>query len=70
MPEEIEKVSRKNGFEKISNLGLDFPLFACVINDVSEDKFELFRPLYDKMTSSESCTGMSAHGLLICRKKL
>ena len=70
MPEEIENVARKNGFEKISNLGLDFSFLACVINDISEEKFELFRPLYDKMTSCESCTGMSAHGLLICRKNL
>ena len=68
MPEEIEKAALEHGLEKVANLGLDFSFMASVINDISEEKFELFKPLYEKMTSYESCTGMSSHALLICRK--
>ncbi len=68
MPEEIERIAYKNGFKKLKNLGLDFSFIASVINDVSDEKFELFRPLYDKMTLHESCTGMSSHALLVCQK--
>lgn len=38
------------------------------IDAMSEEKFELMKPLLDHMTSYESCTGMSNHAVLVCRK--
>lgn len=68
-PEEIEKTSSAHGFEKISDLGTNFMVTMSVVDSMSDEKFELMRPLYDQMTSHESCTGMSDHALLICRRK-
>lgn len=39
------------------------------VDGASDKKFELIKPLYDQMAFHESCTGMSNHALLICRKK-
>lgn len=68
MPEEIEAIAQKYGFSKIKNLGTDFFITMSIIETMSDEKFEIFRPLLDQMTSYESCTGMSNHALLICRK--
>lgn len=68
-PEEIEAASSAHGFEKISDLGTNFMVTMSVVDSMSDEKFELMRPLYDEMTFHESCTGMSDHALLICRRK-
>lgn len=39
-----------------------------VINAMEDEKFQLMQPLLDQMTAYESCTGMSNHALLVCRK--
>lgn len=69
MPEEMETAAKKHGFFKIKNLGTDFFIFMNVINGMSDEKFELLKPLLDQMTSYESCTGMSNHAILICKKQ-
>ena len=69
MPEDIESEAAAYGFDKIKDLGTDFFIFDKTVNEMDEEKFELMRPLYDRITSSESCTGMSNHALLICKKK-
>lgn len=68
MPEEIESVSEKYGFTKIKNLGTDFFITSSIVETMSEERFETMKPLLDQMTSYESCTGMSNHAVLICRK--
>ena len=68
MPEEMETVAKKHGFCKIKNLGTDFFIFLNVINGMNDEKFALLKPLLDQMTSHESCTGMSNHAVLVCRK--
>lgn len=67
-PEEMEAAAKRHGLTKVSNLGLDFFLAASVIDAMSEEAFALYRPLADRMCASESCTGMSNHALLVCRK--
>ena len=68
MPEEIEADAEEYGFSKIKNLGTDFLLTMSIVESMDDEKFHLFRPLLDQMASYESCTGMSNHALLICRK--
>lgn len=68
MPEEIEAIAQKYGFIKIKNLGTDFSITASIIESMNDEKFEIIRPLLDEMASYESCTGMSSHALLICKK--
>lgn len=40
-----------------------------IVNAMSDKEFKFMRPLYDLMTSYESCTGMSNHALLVCKSK-
>lgn len=68
MPEEIEAAAEKAGFRKIKNLGTDFFITMSIIDTMDDKKFALLKPLLDQMASYESCTGMSNHALLICRK--
>jgi len=68
MPEEIESAAAKHGLVKIKNLGTDFMFTMKIVDEMSDERFELMKPVYDQMTSYESCTGMSNHALLVCRK--
>lgn len=67
-PEEMNMLVEKHNLHKIKNLGTDFFVTHNVVNAMTDEKFEIMRPLYDEMTSHESCTGMSNHALLICKK--
>ena len=68
-PEEIEVEAKSRGLTKIFDLGTDFFIFANCVDSMDDARFELMRPLYDKMIFSESCTGLSNHALLVCRKE-
>ena len=69
MPERIEADAAQYGLAKIKNLGTHFLTMMSVVNNMTDEQFALLEPLYDQMVSSESCTGMSNHALLICRKE-
>jgi len=68
MPEEMEAAAAGHGLSKIRNMGTDFFITMCVVDKMDDAKFELFMELSDEMVKYESCTGMSNHALLICRK--
>lgn len=68
-PEEMNDSAEKHGLHKLKNLGTDFFITMGIVNSMSDERFEVMRPLYDQMTSHESCTGMSNHALLICNKQ-
>lgn len=67
-PEDMNAAAERHGFEKIKNLGTDFFVMMNVADPMTDEQFEVLRPLYDRMTSYESCTGMSNHALLLCMK--
>ncbi len=67
-PEEMRESASKQGLKKLKNLATDFYIDAAVTDAMDDDKFKLFIELYDHMTSHESCTGMSNHALLVCKK--
>jgi ubiquinone/menaquinone biosynthesis C-methylase UbiE len=69
-PEEMNTTAIKYGLKKIKNLGTDFFITMNIVNAMSDEEFQFMRPLYDLMTSYESCTGMSNHALLICKKQV
>lgn len=68
MPEEMEAAAARHGFVKLKNLGTDFFIVMSIVEAMSEERFALLRPLLDEMASHGSCTGMSNHALLVCRK--
>lgn len=67
-PEEMERDASIHGLVKTKNAGMDFLLAECAVNGMSEEQFECWREISDRMSDSESCTGLSNHALLICRK--
>ena len=69
MPEEMEANAARHGFSKIKNRGTNFMFTMKIVNDMDDERFELMKPVYDQMTNYDSCTGMSDHALLVCRKQ-
>lgn len=67
-PEDMEKLAKQHGLTKLKNLGTEFMITKKIVDDMTSERFEMMKPLYDYMTSYESCTGMSNHALLICKK--
>jgi len=68
-PEEMEEIAHEYGLSKISNTGTDFFITKKIVEQMSDEKFEMFMQLLDEMTKYESCTGMSDHALLVCKKQ-
>lgn len=68
-PEEMNEAAFSHGLIKLKNLATDFFITMSIVNNMTNEQFEVMKPLYDQMVSHESCTGMSNHALLICKKK-
>ena len=68
MPEEITAAAAGHGLEKLSNTATDFFITQGFIDQMDDEKFAIYMELADEMAKYESCTGMSNHALLICRK--
>lgn len=69
MPEEMEALAKEYGFRKLKNLGTDFFFTMSIVEAMDDEKFAQMEPLLDEMANYESCTGMSNHGLLVCRNE-
>ena len=67
-PEEMEDMAARHGLSKIRNIGTDSFITMGVVDKMDDEKFELYMVLADEMAKHESCTGMSNHALLICKK--
>lgn len=68
MPEEMEEAALRHGLMKLKNLGTDFTVTRGIVDVMDDEKFEVMKELLDCMSSYESCTGMSGHAVLVCRK--
>jgi len=68
MPEEIEAAAARHGLQKLRNVGTDYFITKYIVDRMDDEKFALYREIADEMFMHESCTGMSNHALLICRK--
>ena len=69
-PDEMEQSARTHGLSVIKNVGLDFWFAENIINNMSEEQFEAWMVLNDKMAESAYCTGLSNHAMLVCEKQL
>jgi len=67
-PEEIESDAKQKNLEILKNCGLDFFFANDAINQMSEEQFGYYMEIADRMNESPSCTGLSNHALLVCRK--
>jgi ubiquinone/menaquinone biosynthesis C-methylase UbiE len=68
MPEEMEAAAARHGLSKIRNIGTEFFGTTGIADQMDDEKFELFLEILDEAIKYESCTGMSGHALLVCRK--
>jgi len=67
-PEEISEVAKKHGLKILRNIGVNFWFNKELINNMDEAKFRCWLEFSEHMCESESCTGLSTHALLVCRK--
>jgi ubiquinone/menaquinone biosynthesis C-methylase UbiE len=68
MPEEMEESAARHGLVKIRNVGTDSFITMNAVDQMDDEKFAHYMVLAEEMFKHESCTGMSNHALLICRK--
>ncbi|MDR2967782.1 MAG: class I SAM-dependent methyltransferase [Methanobacteriaceae archaeon] len=68
IPEEIENSAKNHGLTKLKNVGVNFAFNKEQINNMDEEKFRLWLDFSNYLCNSESCTGLSAHSLLVCKK--
>lgn len=67
-PEEMINCATECGFGIIKSCGLNFVLSPDKIKAMPDEQYEAWLELTQYMSESPSCTGMSEHALLICRK--
>ena len=67
-PDEMEFDAKQKKFEILRNCGVNFHFASCAIDAMSDEQFECYMELADRMSESQSCTGLAAHALLICKK--
>ena len=67
-PDEMENDAKQKKLEVLKNCGVNFHFAASAIDVMSDEQFEAYLELTDKMSISPYCTGLSAHSLMICRK--
>ena len=68
MPEEIEAQAVSNGLIVLRHAGVDFIFNPEVINAMTDKQFEAWLDICDYMCDSPTCTGLSTHALIVCRK--
>lgn len=67
-PEEMAAEAERCGLTVLESHGLDFTYGEAFLNGLSEERFAAWMALSDFLCETPSCTGMSNHALLICKK--
>lgn len=67
-PEEMEYDATQHKLDILKNCGLDFWFASSAIDMISDEQFDCYLELADRMSESRSCVGLSNHALLICKK--
>jgi len=68
-PNKMKESANKHGLEVIKNIGVNFYFNKEQINNMDDEKFECWLEFSEYLCNDESCTGLSNHSILICRKK-
>jgi SAM-dependent methyltransferase len=66
--EKIKERAEFNGLKVIKNLGVNFFFNRELINNMDNEKYESFLEFSEYLCNDESCTGLSNHSILICKK--
>jgi len=68
-PEEMELYAKNLKLEILENCGVDFLFNAENINTMNDEKYNLWINFSDYLFKSKSCTGLSLHALIVCKKR-
>ncbi|MDR2797007.1 MAG: class I SAM-dependent methyltransferase [Treponema sp.] len=66
---EIKESAKLHDLEIIKNIGVNFYFNKEQINSMDNEKYECWLEFSEYLCNDESCTGLSNHSILICRKK-
>ncbi|GHU71646.1 SAM-dependent methyltransferase [Spirochaetia bacterium] len=67
-PEDIGEQAKSFGLKILKNVGIDFLFNKKRIDEMDNEKYKCWIEFSDYMCDSESCTGLSIHALLVCKK--
>jgi len=67
-PEKMAECAKKYELTVLKNIGVDFVFNSNQINSMDDEKYEYWLKYLEYLCESESCTGLSNHTLLICKK--
>jgi SAM-dependent methyltransferase len=65
----IRESAESHGLIVIKNLGVNFFFNRELVNNMDEEKYECWLEFSEYLCNDESCTGLSNHSILICKKK-
>lgn len=68
MPEDMVKLAEHCNLEVEKNIGVNFALGKSRVNGMPEEQYKLWLEILDLMFESPSCSGISSHTILVCRK--
>jgi SAM-dependent methyltransferase len=68
-PEKIKNCAKLHGLEVIKNVGVNFVFNKEQINNMDDVKFDCWLEFSEYLCNDESCTGLSNHSIIICKKK-
>jgi len=64
----MKESAESHGLKAIKNLGVNFFFNRDLINNMDEEKFECWLDFSEYLCNDESCTGLSSHSIIICKK--
>jgi ubiquinone/menaquinone biosynthesis C-methylase UbiE len=68
-PEKIRECAKSHDLEVIKNIGVNFYFNSEQINNMDDVQYECWLGFSEYLCNDESCTGLSNHSILVCRKK-
>jgi ubiquinone/menaquinone biosynthesis C-methylase UbiE len=67
-PGKMKENAENNELEVIKNVGVNFFFNKELINNMDDEKFGCWLEISEYMCNDESCTGLSTHSIIICKK--
>ena len=67
-PMEIKESAISHGLDIIKNVGVNYYFNKEQINNMDNEKYESWLEFSEYLCNDESCTGLSNHSILICKK--
>ena len=65
---EMNEKAKLHNLDIIKNVGVNFFFNRDLINNMDDEKFESYLGFLEHVCNDESCTGLSNHSIIICRK--